>query len=95
MRRLARSLDLRQLINIVISSRTPALGSEGLSQVGSTSPSMQTLGYGAPCSACRNRSATSSKNRTLDEDPEIVVPFKERQRLVDKPFYDGLDQKYA
>jgi hypothetical protein len=34
-------------------------------------------------------------NRRLDEDPELVVPFKERQRLVDKPFYDSLEMKYA
>jgi hypothetical protein len=31
----------------------------------------------------------------LDENPELVVPFAERQRLVNKPFYDRLDSQYA
>jgi hypothetical protein len=35
------------------------------------------------------------KNGRLDEDPALVVPFSERQRLVDKPFYDRLDIKYG
>jgi len=30
----------------------------------------------------------------LDEDPAIVAPFNERQRLVNKPFYDRLEQQY-
>jgi len=31
----------------------------------------------------------------LDGDPAVVAPFAERQRLVDKPAYDGLENKYA
>jgi hypothetical protein len=31
----------------------------------------------------------------LDEDPNVVVPFNERQRLVNKPFYDALEMKYT
>jgi hypothetical protein len=31
----------------------------------------------------------------LDEDPSLVVPFQERQRMVGKPFYDALEKKYA
>jgi hypothetical protein len=30
----------------------------------------------------------------LDEDPAIVAPFGERQRLVRKPMYDELDARY-
>ncbi|HEY9459347.1 MAG TPA: carboxyvinyl-carboxyphosphonate phosphorylmutase, partial [Paralcaligenes sp.] len=30
----------------------------------------------------------------LDEDPSLVAPFSERQRLVSKDFYDQLEQKY-
>ena len=30
----------------------------------------------------------------LDEDPAVVVPFKERQRMVNKPFFDALEKKY-
>jgi hypothetical protein len=31
----------------------------------------------------------------LDEDPAVVAPFSERQRLVKKPLFDELDRKYA
>ena len=34
-------------------------------------------------------------NGRLDEDPNLVVPFNERQRLVDKPLYDELEKKYT
>ena len=31
----------------------------------------------------------------LSEDPALVAPFAERQRLVDKPRWDALEQRYA
>jgi hypothetical protein len=31
----------------------------------------------------------------LDEDPAVVVPFQERQRMVNKPFFDALEKKYS
>jgi hypothetical protein len=31
----------------------------------------------------------------LVEDPAVVAPFNERQRLVDKPLFDALDRRYA
>jgi len=31
----------------------------------------------------------------LDEDPTLLAPFSERQRLVNKPLYDALEQRYA
>ncbi|MDP1967787.1 MAG: carboxyvinyl-carboxyphosphonate phosphorylmutase, partial [Burkholderiaceae bacterium] len=33
--------------------------------------------------------------RKIDEDPALVAPFAERQRLVNKPFYDALEKKYS
>ena len=30
----------------------------------------------------------------VQEDPAIVAPFAERQRLVNKTFWDELEQKY-
>ncbi|MBW7931981.1 MAG: carboxyvinyl-carboxyphosphonate phosphorylmutase, partial [Gammaproteobacteria bacterium] len=29
------------------------------------------------------------------EDPMLVAPFAERQRLVGKPAWDALEQRYA
>jgi 2-methylisocitrate lyase-like PEP mutase family enzyme len=33
--------------------------------------------------------------RRLDEDPNLVASFAERQRLVDKPGWDALEQRYT
>jgi hypothetical protein len=33
--------------------------------------------------------------RRLDEDPELVTPFAERQRLVGKPEWDALEKRYS
>jgi hypothetical protein len=33
--------------------------------------------------------------RRIDEDPNLVVPFAERQRLVNKPEWDALEKKYT
>jgi len=33
--------------------------------------------------------------KEVQEDPQLVTPFKERQRLVNKPFWDGLEKKYG
>jgi len=29
------------------------------------------------------------------EDPSLLAPFLERQRLVDKPLYDELEKRYT
>jgi hypothetical protein len=33
--------------------------------------------------------------RRIDEDPALVAPFAERQRLVNKPAWDALEQRYV
>lgn len=35
------------------------------------------------------------RNGRLDEDPTLVVPFAERQRLVNKALFDELEQHYG
>jgi hypothetical protein len=33
--------------------------------------------------------------RRLEEDPALVAPFAERQRLVGKPEWDALERRYT
>jgi hypothetical protein len=35
------------------------------------------------------------ETRRVDEDPALVAPFAERQRLVRKPELDALEKRYA
>jgi 2-methylisocitrate lyase-like PEP mutase family enzyme len=82
------------LINLVIGGKTPVQDREALAR----------LGYGAVLYAnAALQGAVRGMQRSLgtliatgriDEDPELVVPFAERQRLVKKPMYDALEQRY-
>jgi 2-methylisocitrate lyase-like PEP mutase family enzyme len=93
-RRIPALLDKPLLINIVIGGKTPALtakefGMMGFSLVLYANAALQGAVAGM------NRALTSLRSDgILNEDPDIVTPFKERQRLVDKPFYDKLEQRY-
>jgi len=82
------------LINIVIGGKTPVQGRDAL----------QGLGYGLVLYAnaalqgavrgMQQALGMLKSNGQMDENPAIVVPFNERQRLVRKPLYDELDARY-
>ena len=93
-RALPQRLAAPQLMNMVIGGKTPIFNADELGQ----------LGYGFVLyanAALQGAVAGMQKCLTLlrddhkvDEDPAIVAPFLERQRLVNKDFWDGLEQKY-
>ena len=94
-RRLPRLLGQPQLMNIVIGGKTPALDGDELGRLGFgivlyANAALQ----GAVLGMQKALGHLKAKGR-LDEDPELVVPFNERQRLVDKPLYDTLEKRYA
>lgn len=94
-RALPRRLGPPQLMNMVIGGRTPIFGAEELG----------TLGYGLVLyanAALQGAVAGMQKvltvlrdTKRVDEDPALVAPFKERQRLVGKPEWDALEKKYT
>jgi 2-methylisocitrate lyase-like PEP mutase family enzyme len=94
-RALPRRLGPPQLMNMVIGGKTPIFGAEELG----------TLGYGIVLyanAALQGALAGMQKaltvlrdTRRIDEDPSLVAPFAERQRLVGKPAWDALEKKYS
>ena len=94
-RRLPALLTRPALINIVIGGQTPVLPASELA----------TCGYGcvlyanaALQGAVRGMQAALGvlcSTGRLDEDAALVTPFAERQRLVDKPLFDELENRYA
>ncbi|WP_353110820.1 isocitrate lyase/PEP mutase family protein [Salinisphaera dokdonensis] len=93
--RLPALFDIPLIINVVIGGKTPTLSQSELAD----------LGYGltlyanaalqsAVCGMQRALTQLRDDGR-LDEDPEIVAPFAERQRLVNKPLFDELSERYA
>jgi 2-methylisocitrate lyase-like PEP mutase family enzyme len=94
-RALPQRLGPPQLMNMVIGGKTPIFGAEELG----------TLGYGVvlhASAALQGALAGMQKaltvlrdTRRIDEDPSLVAPFAERQRLVGKPAWDALEKKYS
>lgn len=93
-RALPQRLSTPQLINMVIGGKTPITSAQELGQ----------LGYGLVLYAnAALQGALAGMQRTLtqlretqriDEDPALVTPFAERQRLVGKGVWDGLEERY-
>ena len=93
-RALPQRLLAPQLMNMVIGGKTPIFNADELGQ----------LGYGFVLyanAALQGAVAGMQKCLTLlknehkvDEDPAIVAPFLERQRLVNKDFWDALEKRY-
>lgn len=93
-RALPQRLRQPQLMNMVIGGKTPIFNADELG----------TLGFGFVLyanAALQGAVAGMQKCLTLlrddhqvQEDPAIVAPFAERQRLVNKTFWDELEQKY-
>lgn len=94
-RSLTKRLDLPQLMNIVVGGRTPALDGEELARLGFGIVLYANAALQGAVLGMQKSLGSLKAARRLDEDPNIVVPFSERQRLVDKPFYDKLEKKYS
>jgi len=94
-RALPQRLPAPQLMNMVIGGKTPITDAGELAR----------LGYGFVLYAnAALQGALAGMQRTLrflqqhkrvDEDPQLVAPFAERQRLVGKPDWDALEKRYT
>jgi 2-methylisocitrate lyase-like PEP mutase family enzyme len=83
-----------QLVNLVVGGRTPILpleelGSMGFKLVLYANVALQGAVYGM-----QNALGQLKADGTLDERGPVAT-FKERQRLVNKPFYDTLEKRYV
>ena len=88
-------LPVPQLMNMVIGGQTPITDADEL----------QALGYGivlyanaalqGAVAGMQKALGVLKSQRRLDEDPALVAPFAERQRLVGKPAWDALERKYS
>jgi len=94
-RRVPELLPQPQLINIVVGGKTPPqpaadLGRQGYSLVLYANAALQGAVLGM-----QRALSTLRRDGKLDEDPTLLASFLERQRLVDKPLYDDLEQRYT
>jgi len=83
-----------QLVNLVVGGRTPIMALDELDRMGFglvlyANVALQGAVYGMQAALGQLKAKGS-----LDESGP-VASFKERQRLVNKPFYDDLEKRYA
>jgi len=87
-------LTTPQLINMVIGGKTPITDAQALTALGY---SLVLYANAALQGAVRGMQRALGQLQTagrIDEDPDLVVSFAERQRLVDKPSWDALEARY-
>ncbi|MET3493556.1 isocitrate lyase/PEP mutase family protein [Variovorax boronicumulans] len=94
-RALPRRLGKPQLMNMVIGGKTPTFGAEELGQLGYGFVLYANAALQGAVAGMQRALTVLRDTRRLDEDPQLVAPFAERQRLVGKPLLDELERKYA
>jgi 2-methylisocitrate lyase-like PEP mutase family enzyme len=93
-RRLPQLLDKPQLMNMVIGGKTPIFGTDELGQLGYGIVLYANAALQGALAGMQKALTVLRDARRIDEDPALVAPFKERQRLVGKPAWDELEKRY-
>ena len=94
-RALPQRLKKPQLMNMVIGGRTPIFGAEELAQLGYGIVLYANAALQGAVAGMQKALMVLRDTKRVDEDPALVVPFAERQRLVGKPELDALEKRYA
>src|SRR5690606_2580381 len=83
------------LINIVVGGKTPTLTARELGDMGYSLVLYANAALQGAVLGMQNALSTLKRDGKLDEDPALLAPFNERQRLVDTPLTDELEKRYA
>lgn len=94
-RALPQRLAQPQLMNMVIGGKTPIFGTDELAGLGYGIVLYANAALQGALAGMQKALTVLRDTRRIDEDPALVVPFAERQRLVNKPLYDALERQYT
>jgi len=94
-RALPRRLARPQLMNMVIGGRTPIFGAEELGGLGYGIVLYANAALQGAVAGMQKALTVLRETKRIDEDPALVTPFAERQRLVGKPEWDALEKRYS
>jgi len=92
---LPRRLDKPQLMNMVIGGKTPIFGAEDLGRLGFGFVLYANAALQGALAGMGRVLTVLRETKRVDEDPALVAPFAERQRLVGKPEWDALEKRYT
>lgn len=93
-RALPQRLHTPQLMNMVIGGKTPITSTEELATMGFSIVLYANAALQGAVAGMQRALGTLKAERHLKEDPSLVAPFAERQRLVCKPEWDALEKRY-
>ena len=94
-RALPQRLAKPQLMNMVIGGRTPIFSAEDLGQLGFGIVLYANAALQGALAGMSRALTVLRDTKRVDEDPALVAPFAERQRLVGKPEWDALEKRYT
>jgi 2-methylisocitrate lyase-like PEP mutase family enzyme len=94
-RKLPQLLDRPLLINIVIGGKTPTLDADAFGAMGFSIVLYANAALQGAVAGMNKALGVLRQRGRIDEDPAIVASFAERQRLVNKDFYDELERRYS
>ncbi|MGE4439779.1 isocitrate lyase/PEP mutase family protein [Achromobacter sp.] len=94
-RTLPQRLQVPQLMNMVIGGKTPIVGADELGQLGYGFVLYANAALQGAVAGMQKVLTQLRDAREVREDPQLIAPFAERQRLVGKPLWDALEKKYA
>jgi len=94
-RRVPRALGVPQLLNIVVGGKTPVIIQAQAAQMGFSLLLYANAALQGAVLGMQHALATLRDQGAVDEEGGLLATFAERQRLVDKPGFDALEQKYV
>ena len=93
-RALPQRLAKPQLMNMVIGGKTPIFSAEELGGLGYGIVLYANAALQGAVAGMQKALTVLRDTRRIDEDPALVAPFAERQRLVRKGEWDALEKRY-
>jgi 2-methylisocitrate lyase-like PEP mutase family enzyme len=93
--RIPRSADAPMLINLVYGGNTPILTQQDLRQMGYAMVLYANAALQAAITAMQRTLGEIKRTGSIEGVMSELATFEERQRLVNKPLYDALEQRYA
>ncbi|HVJ42442.1 MAG TPA: isocitrate lyase/phosphoenolpyruvate mutase family protein [Dongiaceae bacterium] len=92
---LPQRLQVPQMLNMVLGGKTPIIDRAQAADMGFSLVLYANAALQGAMLGMQNALAALRDHGILDEGGGLVMPFAERQRLVDKPHYDALEKRYA
>jgi 2-methylisocitrate lyase-like PEP mutase family enzyme len=89
-----RRLPWPQVINIVLGGRTPELPNDKLRELGFAGVLYANVALQSALRGMQEALSMLRRDGTMGEAARLAASFAERQRLVGKPEFDALEQKY-